>query len=218
MNITVLGQPGIGKGIYTDILVKKYKIPRISTGDMFREEIKKDTEIGKKVKSYVNNGGLVPDGITNAIVSNRLSQKDYKNGFFLDGYPRTVPQAEMLEKLVKIDKILNFVASEKIIIKRLAGRRICSKCGAIFHVKNMPPKIDGICDKCGGKLYQREDDKPETIKIRAKEYLEKTKPLIKFYTEKGLLANVDANPPIEEVDKVISQCDKAISEIKKKVR
>jgi len=213
MNIVVLGQPGIGKGIYTDLLAKKYKIPRISTGDIFREEIKKNTEIGKKVKNYVNSGGLVPNEITNAVMFKRLGKKDCKNGFFLDGYPRTVPQAEMLEKFIKINKVLNFVASEEVIIDRLSGRRVCKKCGATFHVKNMPPNIEGICDNCGGELYQREDDKPEAIRVRTKEYLEKTKPLTDFYAKRGLLANIDANPPIEEVDKVISQCDKELSKI-----
>jgi len=212
----VLGQPGVGKGTYTEILVRKYKIPRISTGDMFREEIKKNTKLGNKVKNYVNSGGLVPDEITIPILLKRLGKKDCKNGFFLDGFPRTVPQAEMLEKFIKIDKVLNFVASEKEIIDRLSGRRVCRKCGSIYHIKNMPPKLEGVCDKCGGELYQRADDIPETIKVRVKEYLEKTKPLTDFYMKKGILANIDANPSIEEVDKIISQCDKALSEIGKK--
>ena len=119
----------------------------------------------------------------------------------------------MLEKFIKINKVLNFVASEEVIIDRLSGRRVCKKCGATFHVKNMPPNIEGICDNCGGELYQREDDKPEAIRVRTKEYLEKTKPLTDFYAKRGLLANIDANPPIEEVDKVISQCDKELSKI-----
>lgn len=216
MNIVVLGQPGIGKGIYTDILAKKYRIPRISTGDMFREEIKKDTKLGKKVKSYVTGGGLVPDDITVSMILKRLRKEDCKKGFFLDGFPRTVPQAEMLEKSIRIDRVLNFVASEKVIVNRLSGRRICRKCGTVYHVRNMPPKAEGFCDNCGGELYQREDDKPEAVKVRSKEYLEKTKPLIDFYMKKGLLANIDANPPIEEVDKVISQCDKELLKIKEK--
>ena len=216
MNIVVLGQPGVGKGTYTEILVRKYKIPRISTGDMFREEIKKNTRLGIKVKNYVNSGGLVPDEITIPILLKRLGKKDCKNGFFLDGFPRTVPQAEMLEKFIKIDRVLNFVASEKVIIERLSGRRVCRKCGSTYHIKNMPPKIEGVCDNCGGELYQRADDIPETIKVRIKKYLEKTKPLINFYMKKGILANIDANPSIEEVDKIISQCDKALSEIGKK--
>jgi adenylate kinase len=216
MNIVVLGQPGIGKGIYTDLLAKKYKIPRVSTGDMFREEIKKNTKIGKKVKSYVTGGGLVPDEITISMILKRLSKKDCKNGFFLDGFPRTVPQAEMLEKSLRIDKVLDFAASDEVIIERLSGRRICRKCGSTFHIRNMPPKLEGICDNCGGELYQREDDTSEAIKVRTKEYLEKTKPLIDFYVKRGKLANIDANPPIEEVDKVIFQCDKELSRIKEK--
>jgi adenylate kinase len=217
MNIVVLGQPGIGKGTYTDLLAKRYKMPRISTGDMFREEIKKNTKIGKKVKSYVNSGGLVPDEITIPIILKRLSRKDCKNGFFLDGYPRTVPQAEKLETFIKIDRVLNFVASEKVIIERLSGRRVCRKCGSTFHVKNMPPKSEGVCDNCSGELYQREDDTPEAIRVRNREYLEKTKPLIDFYVKRGILANIDANPPIEEVKKVISKCDRELSKIKKKL-
>lgn len=216
MNIVVLGQPGIGKGIYTDILVKKYRIPRVSTGDMFREEIKKGTELGKKVKSYVTGGGLVPDDITVSVILKRLDKEDCKKGFFLDGFPRTVPQAEILEKSIRIDRVLNFMAYERVIIDRLSGRRICRKCGAVYHVKNMPPKVEGVCDNCGGELYQREDDKPEAVMVRSKEYLEKTKPLIDFYMKKGLLANIDANPPIKEVYKVISQCDKELLRIKEK--
>lgn len=212
----MLGQPGVGKGTYTEILVKKYKIPRISTGDMFREEIKKNTKLGIKVKNYVNSGGLVPDEVTIPMLLKRVGKKDCKNGFFLDGFPRTVPQAEILEKFIKIARVLNFVASEKEIIDRLSGRRVCRKCGSTYHIKNMPPKIEGVCDKCGGELYQRADDIPETIKVRIKEYLEKTKPLTDFYMKKGILTNVDANYPIEEVDKIISQCDKALSEIGKK--
>jgi len=183
---------------------------------MFREEIKKNTRLGIKVKNYVNSGGLVPDEITIPMLLKRLGKKDCKNGFFLDGFPRTVPQAEMLEKFIKIDRVLNFVASEKVIIERLSGRRVCRKCGSTYHIKNMPPKIEGVCDNCGGELYQRADDIPETIKVRIKKYLEKTKPLINFYMKKGILANIDANPSIEEVDKIISQCDKALSEIGKK--
>jgi adenylate kinase len=216
MNIVALGQPGVGKGTCIDILVEKYKIPHISTGNMFREEIKKNTEFGRKVSSFVNNGELVPDELTISMLKKRLNEKDCKNGFFLDGFPRTIPQAEALEKIVKIDKVLNFVASEEIIIDRLSGRRTCRKCGATYHIRNVPPKVEGICDKCGGELYQRKDDMPEVIRIRNKEYLKKTKPLIDFYIKRGLLVNIDANPPIEEVNKIISQCEKVLSDIKKK--
>jgi adenylate kinase len=217
MNIVALGQPGVGKGTYIDILVEKYKIPHISTGNMFREEIKKNTEFGRKVSSFVNNGELVSDELTISMLKKRLSEKDCKNGFFLDGFPRTIPQAETLEKIVKIDKVLNFVASEEIIIDRLSGRRTCRKCGATYHIRNVPPKVEGICDKCGGELYQRKDDTLEVIKMRNKEYLKKTKPLIDFYKKRGLLVNIDASPPIEEAEKkVIPECEKALSDIKKK--
>jgi adenylate kinase len=216
MNVVMFSQPGAGKGTYTDILAKKYKIPHISTGNMFREEIKKNTEIGEKVRELVNNGGLVPDEITISLLKTRLKEKDCKNGFFLDGFPRTIPQAEALEKFIKIDKVLNFVASDEVIIDRLSGRRTCKKCGSTFHIRNVPPKVECICDNCGGELYQRKDDTPEVIGIRTKEYLKKTKPLIDFYMKRKLLVNIDANPPIEEVDKIISQCERVLSSIKKK--
>jgi adenylate kinase len=217
MNIVVLGQPGVGKGTYTDILAKKYKIPHISTGDMFREEIKKDTEFGRKVRDFINNGELVSDELTISMLKKRLSERDSKKGFFLDGFPRTIPQAETLEKMVKIDKVLNFVAPEEVIIDRLSGRRICKKCGATYHIKHVPPKVEGICDKCGGEIYQRKDDMPEAIRIRTKEYMKKTNPLIDFYRKRGLLVDIDASPPIEEArKKVIPPCEKALSDIEKK--
>jgi len=214
MNIVLLGSPGIGKGTYAEILSEKYNIPHISTGQLFREEIDKKTELGKIVDDYVNRGELVPDEITIKLVKERLKKRDCKNGFLLDGFPRTIHQAKALEKITKIDKVLNFVASEEVIVDRLSGRRTCRKCGAIYHIKNVPPKVEGVCDKCGGELYQREDETLEAVRIRMKEYNKKTKPLVDYYKKRGLLVNVDANPPIEEVDKIISQCDEAISKIK----
>jgi len=211
VNIVLLGPPGVGKGTYADILSKRYNIPHISTGQLFRDAIKNKTELGKKVDEYVNRGDLVPDEIVIQIVRERLEKDDCKNGFLLDGFPRTIPQAEALEKFKKTNKVLNFVASEGVILERLGGRRTCRKCGAIFHVKNVPPKVSGICDYCGGELYQREDEKPEAVKIRMAEYSKKTKPLIDYYSKKGLLANIDANYPIEEVDKIISQCEEELS-------
>jgi adenylate kinase len=216
MNILLLGAPGVGKGTYADFLSEKYKIPHISSGDMFREAIKNKTEVGRKAEKYVINGLLVPDSVTIQFVKDRLIKKDCKNGFFLEGYPRTMPQAKAIEKFEKIDKVLNFVASMEIIIDRLSGRRTCKVCGSTFHIKNRPPKVSSICDNCGGELYQREDDKPETIKLRLGEYNKKTKPLIDYYTKKGLIANIDANPPFEEVHKVIFQCDRELLKIKKK--
>jgi adenylate kinase len=213
LNIVLLGPPGVGKGTYAGILSKKYKIPHISTGQMFRDSIKEGSEVGKKVEGFISKGDLVPDEITIEVVKVRLKEGDCKKGFLLDGFPRTIPQAEALEKIRKIDKVLNFVASEETIMERLSWRRTCRKCGAIYHLKNIPPKVEGICDKCGGELYQRSDETPEAIKVRMKEYSKKTKPLIDFYEKKKLLANVDANYPYEEVDKIISQCDKEIGKI-----
>lgn len=210
MNIVLLGSPGVGKGTYAGILSKKYNIPHISTGQLFRDAVKNKTELGKKVEEYINRGDLVPDEIVIQIVRDRLEKDDCKNGFLLDGFPRTIPQAEAIESFKKIDKVLNFVASEEEILNRLGGRRTCRKCGAIFHIKNIPPKVSGVCDNCGGELYQREDEKPKAIKKRMIEYSEKTKPLIDYYNKKGLLANIDANYPIEEVDKIISQCEQAL--------
>jgi len=212
MNVVLLGSPGVGKGTYADILSKKYKIPKISSGDLFHEAIRKQTELGKKVQCYVSSGELVPDEIVIKLVKERLEKDDCKKGFFLDGFPRTINQAETLDKFKRIDKVLNFFASEEEIISRLSGRRTCKKCRAIFHVRNKPPKTDGICDYCGGDLYQRTDETPETVKNRLRVYLEKTKPLIDYYRKKGLLVEIDANYGYSEIDKVIFQCDEALSD------
>jgi adenylate kinase len=210
MNVLLLGAPGVGKGTYADFLSEKYKIPHISSGDLLREAVEKRTEIGKKVGKYMNEGKLVPDDIVIQLIKERLESEDSKRGFLLDGFPRTIAQAKAIEKFKKIDKVLNFVASEDIIMDRLGGRRTCRACGSTFHIKNRPPKVSGICDNCGGELYQREDEKPETIKKRMKEYEKKTKPLIDYYKKRGLLANIDASPPLEEVKKVMVHCDKAL--------
>lgn len=210
MNVLLLGAPGVGKGTYADFLSKKYKIPHISSGDLLRETVERETKIGKKAKKYMNEGKLVPDKIITQLIKERLESEDSKKGFFLDGFPRTIAQAKTIEKFKKIDKVLNFVASEDIIMDRLGGRRTCRICGSTFHIKNRPPKVSGVCDKCDGELYQREDEKPETIKKRMREYEKKTKPLIEYYKKKGLLADIDASPPLEEVKKVMVQCDEAL--------
>lgn len=214
MNIVLLGSPGVGKGTYADILSKKYNIPAISSGDLFREAIKKKTELGRKVKEYVSRGDLVPDNIVIELLKTRLGEDDCRNGFFLDGFVRTVAQAEAMAKFKKIDKVLNFVASEENILDRLSGRRICKNCGAIYHIKNRPPKFKGICDRCGGELYQRPDQIPEVVRNRWKVYHEKTRPLIDYFRRRGLLVDIDANYPLEEIEKVISQCEEALSEIR----
>jgi adenylate kinase len=207
MNIVLLGSPGVGKGTYAGILSKKYSIPTISVGDLFRNAIKNQTALGKKIKNYVTSGDLVPDEIVIELVKNRLNEPDCKRGFLLDGYPRTVPQAKAMMNFKKVDFALNFTAPDEVIMERIGGRRTCSKCGSIYHIKNVPPTIEGICDNCTGRLVQRADEKPEIIKNRLEVYREKTKPVSDFFEAKGLLINIDANYPIEEIDKIISQCD-----------
>ena len=213
MNIVILGSPGVGKGTYAKILSDKYNIPRISVGDLFRKAIKDETELGKKIKDYVSRGDLVPDEMVIELVKERLQKDDCRSGFFLDGFPRTIAQAEAMEKFEKTDKVLNFVASDWVIMSRLGGRRTCRECGAIYHVKEIPPKVEGVCDHCGGRLYQRSDETPQAIKNRLRVYREKTKPVIDYFRKKGLLANIDANYQFEEVDKVISQCEKHLQNL-----
>lgn len=208
MNIVILGPPGVGKGTYAGFLSEKYNIPKISVGDLFRRAIKDETELGKKIKNYVSSGDLVPDEIVIELVKNRLQEDDCRRGFLLDGYPRTVAQAEAMGKFKKIDVALNFVAPDEVIMSRIGGRRTCSKCGAIYHIKNVPPKVEGICDNCGGRLVQRSDEKPQVIKNRLVVYREKTKPVIDYLRKKGHVVDIDAHYNIEEIDKIISQCEK----------
>jgi adenylate kinase len=213
LNIVLLGPPGVGKGTYAGVLSEKYGIPTISVGDLFRRAIKDETELGKRIKGYVTSGELVPDETVIELVKNRLEEPDCKNGFLLDGYPRTVPQAEAMMKFKKVDAALNFVAPDEVIMERIGGRRTCSKCGAIYHIKNVPPKVEGICDKCGGALIQRTDEKPEVIKNRLMVYREKTKPVSDYFRKKGLLVDIDAHYDIEEIDKIIAQCDKHLKKL-----
>ncbi len=208
MNIVIIGPPGVGKGTYAEILSNKYGIPKISVGDLFRRAIKDETELGKKIKYYVFSGDLVPDEVVIELVKNTLLEDKCGRGFLLDGYPRTVAQAEVMEKFKRIDIALNFVAPDEVIMSRIGGRRTCSKCGAIYHIKNLPPKVEGICDHCGGKLIQRSDEKPEVIKNRLVVYREKTKPVVDYLRKKCLLVDIDAHYNIEEIDKIIDQCEK----------
>ena len=213
MNIVILGSPGVGKGTYAKILSEKFNIPRISVGELFRKAMKNETELGRKIEDYVSRGDLVPDETTIELVKKRLQEDDCKNGFFLDGFPRTIAQAKAMEGFKKISKVLNFVASEWVIMSRLSGRRTCRKCGAIYHVKDVPPKLKGICDRCGGKLYSRSDEAPKAIKNRLGVYLEKTKPVTDYFRKRKLLAIIDANYKFEEVDEVISQCEKHLQNL-----
>jgi adenylate kinase len=214
MNIIFLGAPGVGKGTYTSKVKEKYGLPHISTGDIFRENMKNGTPLGKEAKTYIDAGKLVPDEVTINMVKDRLSQSDAKKGYILDGFPRTIPQAEALEKFSKVSVVVNFVADEETIIQRLSGRRICRKCQAIFHVKNIPPKVEGVCDKCKGELYQRDDDKPEAIKHRLKVYQDQTSPLIDYYKKKKLLEVIEADS--EDISSIVKNVEKVLDKLKKK--
>ena len=197
MRAVLLGPPGAGKGTQAVKLVEKYGVPQISTGDIFRANIKQGTELGKKAQEYMNKGELVPDSLVVDLVKDRLLQDDCKNGYLLDGFPRTIFQAEELDKFLeeqgqKLDAVINFQVGHDTLIERLTGRRICKQCGAGYHVKNLPPKVEGICDKCGGELEQRKDDTVETAENRIVVYNESTAPLIEYYENSGALKNFDA--------------------------
>jgi len=202
MNIVLFGSPGVGKGTLANMLSKHFTIPHISSGDIIREEIRLKTEAGIISEPFVNKGELVPDNIIIDLMKRRLKEEDFKNGILFDGFPRTIPQAEYLNEAgIEIKKGIYFTASEKTIIERLSGRRICPKCRSIYHIKNIPPKKEGICDKCGSKLYRREDDKPEAIKKRLNIYEGYIKPLIDYYKKKGLIKEVNTEQPIPEIVK-----------------
>ena len=192
-NFIFLGPPGAGKGSLAVKVAEDYKIPHISTGDIFRANIKAQTPLGVKVKAIIDSGSLVSDELTFELVKDRLAQDDCKNGYILDGFPRTIPQAEMLEGLVADVKVVNFEIADEIVIRRLSTRRVCKACGANFNVLTLPPKVEGVCDKCGGELYQRDDDKQESIMHRMDVYREQTEPLINFYKNKGKITNLDAS-------------------------
>ncbi len=207
MRIVILGPPGSGKGTYASRLTKILGVPHISTGDMVREEIKAQTELGKKIKEYSDRGELVPDEIIISLLAERLEKPDAQEGFILDGFPRTLRQAEALEEISKIDLVINLNVPDEIIIQRLSNRLICKQCGAIYNRLTLKPKVDGICDICGGELYQREDDKPEVIQERLKVYRKSTEPLIEYYRKKGLLKDVYCDdlmtPPEVMVEKIM---------------
>ena len=204
MKIIMLGAPGAGKGTQAKMIADKYGVPHISTGDIFRANIKNGTELGMEAKKYMDQGLLVPDELTVRILLDRVAQDDCKNGYVLDGFPRTIPQAEVLDsELTKlgdhIDYAINVDVPDENIVKRMSGRRACLTCGATYHIEHVPPKKEGICDVCGSELVLRDDDKSETVKNRLNVYHEQTQPLIDFYTEKGVLKTVDGTVPMEEV-------------------
>ena len=199
----LLGPPGAGKGTQAERIIEKYNIPHISTGDIFRENIKNGTELGMKAQEYMNKGELVPDDLVIEIATDRLLKDDCKEGFLLDGFPRTVYQAEKLDEFLtahgqKLDKVLDLEVAEVILITRLTGRRVCKNCGASYHVVNIPPAVEGICDKCGGPLFQRKDDNEETAKNRISVYNNETAPLVDYYEKAGCLARIDGAAGLEE--------------------
>ena len=204
MKIIMLGAPGAGKGTQAKMIAEKYGVPHISTGDIFRANIKNGTELGKEAKGYMDKGLLVPDELTVRLLLDRVAQEDCVNGYVLDGFPRTIPQAEVLdEKLTELDEKVDYAVNVDVpdenIINRMSGRRACLNCGATYHIVNIPPKKEGICDVCGSELVLRDDDQPETVKNRLKVYHEQTQPLIEYYTGKGVLRTVDGTLPMEEV-------------------
>ena len=206
MNIILMGLPGAGKGTQASEIVKKFPIPHISTGDMFRKAIKDETDLGKEAKSYMDRGELVPDEVTVGIVKERISEDDAKKGFLLDGFPRTIEQAEALNNIMSeldrnIDAVINIEVPEEELMNRLTGRRICEKCGTTYHLVFNPPKVDGVCDIDGGKLYQRKDDNPETVSNRLSVNVKQSKPILEYYDEKGVLRNIDGAKDIDEVTK-----------------
>lgn len=211
MNIILMGPPGAGKGTQAEKLVSKYGLVQISTGDMFRKEMKEDTKLGVIAKFFSQYGYLVPDDITIDIVRERLSQNDFPNGFILDGFPRTVVQARSLESLCKelgfkIDAIINLDVDFEKLIKRLSGRRVCRECGATYNLEFKPSKKPGICDICGGELYQRIDESEDAVKIRLDTYTHQTRPLIDYYTMKGQLININGDQSMDDVFKDIEKC------------
>lgn len=206
MKIVMLGAPGAGKGTQAKQIAAKYAIPHISTGDIFRANLKEGTELGKKAKVYMDQGQLVPDSLTLDLIMDRFQKDDCKNGYVLDGFPRTIPQAEALTKALeanndKIDFAVNVDVPDENIVNRMSGRRACAKCGGTFHIKFNPTKVEGICDLCGGELYIRDDDKPEIVTKRLVAYHDQTQPLIDYYDKEGILKNVDGT---QDVDKVFN--------------
>ena len=207
MNLIFLGAPGAGKGTLANMLSREYNIPQISTGDLFRAAVKEGSELGKQVRGIMEKGELVPDSLTIELVRERLAKPDAGDGYILDGFPRTIAQADALAGFQKTDGVIDFSISDELVIRRLSGRRVCRSCGAIYHVDNLPPKEEGKCDRCGGELYIRDDDKKKKIKNRLRVYKEQTEPLIAYYRDKGLLREIDSSQSpqnsLEQIKKIL---------------
>ena len=215
MYILLMGPPGAGKGTQAERLISEYGIPQISTGDMFRAAVKAGTALGKEAKSYMDKGALVPDSVTVGIVKESLAEADCQKGWILDGFPRTAAQAAALDAIlhdmgISLTAVLNITANKDDLVKRICGRFVCRSCGASFHKEFRPPKKAGVCDVCGGELYQRDDDKEETVNQRLSVYESSTKPLIDYYEASGVLANIDGDKSMDEVhDQIVSALEKA---------
>jgi len=210
MRLVLLGPPGAGKGTQSVVLSKEYGLPHVSTGDMLRESVREGLPLGLKAKSYMDKGELVPDEVVTGIVAGRLSNPDTKNGYILDGFPRTLNQAKELDKALegagsRLDLVLYFETSERVAVERLTGRRVCRSCGFNYHVKNIPPKVAGVCDKCGGELFQRPDDNEETVRNRLKVYGTQTSPLVDYYSGRSILRKVSGDLGVNELNKVLSK-------------
>lgn len=215
MNILIMGPAGAGKGTMSDLILKEYDIPHISTGDMLRENVRNETELGKEAKGYMDAGKLVPDDLINAMVEKRLQEPDCKKGYLLDGFPRTLVQAEAFEKITErigkpVESVLALNVGWDVLVDRITGRRVCPKCKAIYHIKNKPSKVEGICDVCGSPLQQRRDDTVEQLKVRMDEYDKSTKPVIDFYREKGVVSDIDASVSAENT---FAQVKKALGKV-----
>ena len=204
MRVVLVGPPGAGKGTQAQFLASHLSIPKISTGDIFRDNVSHGTALGRRAQAYMERGDLVPDEVTIAMVTDRLADDDTQAGFLLDGFPRNVPQAETLKKMLlssdtKLDVVLELVVDDDEVVRRLSGRRTCRRCGRIWHVSFDPPTVAGVCDDCGGELFQRDDDREETIRHRLEVYQEQTAPLVSFYADEGTLLGLDATGPVDEI-------------------
>ena len=204
MRVVLVGPPGAGKGTQAEFIAEYFKIPKISTGDIFRSNVSGGTDLGKLAKKYMDAGDLVPDEVTNAMVRDRLAEDDAFSGFLLDGFPRNIAQAQELDGMLRslgtaLDVVLDLEVDNEEVVRRLSGRRLCKKCGHVWHVEFDPPKVEGLCDRCGGELYHRDDDYPETVRHRLDVYISQTRPLIEFYGGRDQLVGMDAHGPVEDV-------------------
>ena len=204
MNLILLGAPGAGKGTQAEKISEFKQIPTISTGNIIREALKSGTEMGLKAKSYMDSGSLVPDEVVIGIIKDRLAKPDCEAGFILDGFPRTIPQAEALDRMgVVIDRVIDIEVADDVIAQRVSGRRVCSDCGSSYHIEHKPAQVDGVCDRCGGTLVQRKDDKPETVRDRLRVYHEQTEPLKAYYEERGKLYVVEGQDQIDQTTELV---------------